>query len=77
MVQAEAVLTQLIFQHSLRIRTNFESPGSRTKDTTGKLMNLITSDLSNITAVVDVWLVCKFQRKGLFYNPSYRMTKWS
>ncbi|KAJ7935214.1 multidrug resistance-associated ABC transporter [Mycena leptocephala] len=50
-------LTQLIFQHSLRIRTNFESPGSRTKDTMGKLMNLITSDLSNITAVIDVWLV--------------------
>ncbi|KAF8150440.1 P-loop containing nucleoside triphosphate hydrolase protein [Mycena galopus ATCC 62051] len=58
MIQIEAVLTQLIFQHSLRLRTNFElASGSRTKDSMGKLMNLITSDLSNITAVVDVWLV--------------------
>ncbi|KAJ6593376.1 P-loop containing nucleoside triphosphate hydrolase protein [Mycena capillaripes] len=62
MIQTEAILTQLIFQHSLRIRTNFESPssGSGNKDTMGKLMNLVTSDLSNITAMVDVWLVLVF-----------------
>ncbi|KAJ6497544.1 multidrug resistance-associated ABC transporter [Mycena sanguinolenta] len=58
MVQIEAILTQQIFQHSLRFRVNFEVPsGSRSNDTMGKLMNLVTSDLSNITAVVDVWLV--------------------
>ncbi|KAF7362328.1 Multidrug resistance-associated ABC transporter [Mycena venus] len=72
MIQTEAVLTQLIFQHSLRIRTNFASPsGSQSKDTMGKLMNLVTSDLANITAVVDVWLVCKLQRiVSLFFRDS-------
>ncbi|KAJ7072754.1 ABC transporter transmembrane region-domain-containing protein [Mycena amicta] len=54
MVRMEAILQQLIIKHSLRIRTNFESPIN--KGTMGQLMNL-TSDLANITAVMEAWLV--------------------
>ncbi|KAJ7496820.1 P-loop containing nucleoside triphosphate hydrolase protein [Mycena latifolia] len=56
MIHVEAILTQLIVQQSLRIRTNFESTTSSSRSM-GKLMNLATSDLASITATVDVWLV--------------------
>ncbi|KAF7296041.1 p-loop containing nucleoside triphosphate hydrolase protein [Mycena kentingensis (nom. inval.)] len=56
MIQMEAILQQLVVKHSLRIRTNFESSGSGNKGSLGQLMNL-TSDLANISAVVDSWLV--------------------
>ncbi|KAJ7125203.1 P-loop containing nucleoside triphosphate hydrolase protein [Mycena epipterygia] len=77
MLQAEAILTQFIFQHSLRIRTNFESTsGSRTM---GNLMNLATSDLANITAVVVVWLVLLYApiQVGLSTWFLYSILGWS
>ena len=55
----EAILQQLIMKHSLRIRINFES-SSLPKGSMGKLMNL-TSDMANMTAMVDAWPVCEFQ----------------
>lgn len=53
--QAQSILTQLIFEHSLRIRMTTSQISSSAKDgttgisnITGKLQNLVTTDLDNI-----------------------------
>ncbi|KAE9409320.1 P-loop containing nucleoside triphosphate hydrolase protein [Gymnopus androsaceus JB14] len=58
LVQAEALLTELIFEHSLRIRpghTAHESSESTNPNanTVGRLNNLVTTDLANVMAAKD------------------------
>ncbi|KAF9009619.1 multidrug resistance-associated ABC transporter [Cyathus striatus] len=70
MVNAQSMLTQLVFEHSLRIRMKAETsdnlqtdvdegaadakkPTSRVDNMIGKLNNLMTSDMSNMTTAVD------------------------
>ncbi|TFK40612.1 P-loop containing nucleoside triphosphate hydrolase protein [Crucibulum laeve] len=64
-VRLEAILTQLIFSHSLRIRMNDPisqdlQEGPKTGHLVGRINNLVTSDLSNITSINDIWLVVLF-----------------
>ncbi|KZV67494.1 P-loop containing nucleoside triphosphate hydrolase protein [Peniophora sp. CONT] len=64
LVRAEAMLTQLIFEHALRMRVKSE-PTSATEDKkgddlSGKLNNLVTSDLQNIVNGRDFLVVCIF-----------------
>ncbi|KIK70420.1 hypothetical protein GYMLUDRAFT_234888 [Collybiopsis luxurians FD-317 M1] len=60
-VQAEALLTELVYEHSLRIRpindergssasTEDKEKGNQNRITAGRLNNLITTDLANIMA---------------------------
>lgn len=81
LVRVEAILTQLVFEHSLRIRLKAETSGSgaSSKDeiasaasdlsqTTpkeaesdnliGKINNLVTIDIENITEARDFILIC-------------------
>ncbi|KAF5392518.1 hypothetical protein D9757_002192 [Collybiopsis confluens] len=51
-VQAEALLTELLFEHSLRIRPPATSTGD-TETTAGRLNNLVTTDLANVMAAKD------------------------
>lgn len=54
----------MIFRHSLRIRIDSEESRddqphdskSKTKNLTGRINNLATSDVSNITSVTDFWI---------------------
>ncbi|KAJ7768239.1 multidrug resistance-associated ABC transporter [Mycena metata] len=66
-VRLEAILTQLIFEHALRIRFKSEKSAETTKgaaptsradqNLVGKLNNLVTSDLQNITEGKDFMLL--------------------
>ncbi|KAF7377593.1 p-loop containing nucleoside triphosphate hydrolase protein [Mycena sanguinolenta] len=67
LVRLEAIITQLIFEHALRIRFKSEtsmdinqSSGSTargSRNLVGKLNNLVTSDLQNITDAKDFMLL--------------------
>ncbi|KAJ7041082.1 P-loop containing nucleoside triphosphate hydrolase protein [Mycena alexandri] len=67
LVRLEAIITQLIFEHALRIRFKSEkseetvkgaAPTSRAgRNLVGKLNNLVTSDLQNITEGKDFMLL--------------------
>ncbi|KAJ7868848.1 P-loop containing nucleoside triphosphate hydrolase protein, partial [Mycena leptocephala] len=57
LVRLEAIITQLIFEHALRIRFK-PLPTSRVgQNLVGKLNNLVTSDLQNITEAKDFMLL--------------------
>ncbi|KAI0373549.1 multidrug resistance-associated ABC transporter [Pilatotrama ljubarskyi] len=81
-VRTEAIITELLFQHALRIRVKSETAGSGQDEGTaagtseqaaqapeapkndflvGKLNNLITSDLENVTEGNKQWLLALFQ----------------
>ncbi|KAI0373552.1 P-loop containing nucleoside triphosphate hydrolase protein [Pilatotrama ljubarskyi] len=78
-VRTEALATELLFQHALRIRVKSEtsssvqgeqtsgngitqSPEKPEKDyLVGKLNNLVTSDLANVTEGNKLWLLILFQ----------------
>jgi hypothetical protein len=67
LVRVEAIITQLIFEHALRIRFKSETSADPSKDATlssragqnlvGKLNNLVTSDLQSITEGKDFMLL--------------------
>ncbi|KAH7100034.1 ATP-binding cassette transporter [Auriculariales sp. MPI-PUGE-AT-0066] len=65
LVQTESFLTELIFEHSLRIRMstatthplNHASSTPEQSNLTGKITNLLTSDLNNITDARDFWFL--------------------
>ncbi|KAJ7750388.1 hypothetical protein DFH07DRAFT_1062096 [Mycena maculata] len=65
LVRVESIITQLVFEHALRIRCNIETSTdsgigktSRTsQNLVGKLNNLVTSDLQNITEAKDFMLL--------------------
>ncbi|KAJ7705435.1 P-loop containing nucleoside triphosphate hydrolase protein [Mycena rosella] len=67
LVRVEAIITQLIFEHALRIRFKSETstdPGKgatpnprASQNLVGKLNNLVTSDLQNITEAKDFMLL--------------------
>ncbi|KAJ6598427.1 P-loop containing nucleoside triphosphate hydrolase protein [Mycena vulgaris] len=67
LVRVESIITQLIFEHALRIRYKSETPADPSKGTgpppragqnlVGKLNNLVTSDLQNITEAKDFMLL--------------------
>ncbi|KAJ7233850.1 P-loop containing nucleoside triphosphate hydrolase protein [Mycena haematopus] len=67
LVRLEAIITQLVFEHALRIRFKSEASidASKSAGTTsrgnnhliGKLNNLVTSDLQNITEAKDLMLL--------------------
>ncbi|KAJ6466832.1 multidrug resistance-associated ABC transporter [Mycena sanguinolenta] len=63
LVRLEAIITQLIFEHALRIRsksdtsTDTGSTSRGSKNLVGKLSNLVTSDLQNITDAKDFMLL--------------------
>ncbi|KAJ7088653.1 multidrug resistance-associated ABC transporter, partial [Mycena epipterygia] len=67
LVRVEAIITQLIFEHALRIRFKSETSAGANKGTglpprsdqnlIGKLNNLVTSDLQNITEAKDIMLL--------------------
>ena len=57
LIHAQGILTQLIFNHALRSRVKADAPAQgesgkpglvNTKNATGKLFNLATSDINNI-----------------------------
>lgn len=50
LVRMESLITQLLFEHSLRMRVKAEvdDDGKAKGNLTGRLNNLVTSDLSNI-----------------------------
>ncbi|KAJ7678094.1 hypothetical protein DFH06DRAFT_975898 [Mycena polygramma] len=54
LVRLEAIITQLIFQHALRIKLVTSGNG---QNLVGKLNNLVTSDLQNITEAKDFMLL--------------------
>ncbi|KAJ7134523.1 hypothetical protein C8R44DRAFT_729940 [Mycena epipterygia] len=54
--QAEGILLQLIFAHSLRIRMNFEAKDADARNLVGRINNLSTSDVANFTDVMDIWI---------------------
>jgi hypothetical protein len=64
-VRAESILTQLVFNYSLRVRVvseGSEQDKDKKKDTSsflGKLNNLVTSDLSSITQANHFVLLCE------------------
>lgn len=49
-MRMESLITQLLFEHSLRMRVKAEvdDDGKAKGNLTGRLNNLVTSDLSNI-----------------------------
>ena len=63
-VIVEALITQLVFEHSLRMRlhgverSSGENESTKKEDLlpnqTGKIHTLVTTDLSNILGVVDI-----------------------
>lgn len=49
-VRVEALVTQLVFSHALRMRPS--------ADPVGRINNLVTSDLANVVAAKDSLLLC-------------------
>lgn len=66
-VHAQAIITQLVFEHSLRIRMKAEVPESsastpdkpviNTNNLVGKINNLVSTDLQNITEARNILLI--------------------
>ncbi|KAJ7696072.1 multidrug resistance-associated ABC transporter [Mycena rosella] len=54
--QAEGVLIQLIFAHSLRIRVNSDTRDRNKRNLVGRINNLSTSDVANLTDVMELWI---------------------
>lgn len=70
-VQTESILTQAVFNHSLRVRVVSEGSekgsedNQKKKDTSifiGKLSNLVTSDMATMGQASYFAMVCEFQR---------------
>ncbi|KAJ7472355.1 hypothetical protein B0H11DRAFT_1867129 [Mycena galericulata] len=61
LVRVESIITQLIFAHALRIRFKSETSSDSSKgagqNLVGKMNNLVTSDLQNITEAKDFMLL--------------------
>ncbi|KAF8650152.1 hypothetical protein AX16_005387 [Volvariella volvacea WC 439] len=58
MVRSEAILTQLIFSQALQLRVDSSNSSTERKaNLTGKINNLATSDLLNITSFTEAWLI--------------------
>ncbi|KAJ7686964.1 hypothetical protein B0H17DRAFT_1071043 [Mycena rosella] len=74
LVQLEAVLTELIFEHALRVRVKARTPeaeaaeddatapdqkrtSARSSMDTGKISNLVTSDLQNVARMADFMML--------------------
>ena len=85
LVRTEALLTELIFEHSLRIRLkadvsdghppNGKTPsGSKkpvSKDFMGKLNNHVTTDLANIVGAKDFLIICEFLHRTRYFPQKY------
>ncbi|KAF7365323.1 hypothetical protein MVEN_00404300 [Mycena venus] len=54
--QSEGIMVQLLFAHSLRIRMNSETKDSNKRNLIGRINNLSTSDVFNLTAVMEIWI---------------------
>lgn len=82
-VQYQALLTQLIFEHTLRMRvksdinspgtsnangSNNMSPTSSSSSSTGKLLNLMTSDMDNLERGKDFLEICESTPVQCFYK---------
>ena len=82
LVRTEALLTELIFEHSLRIRLKANvsdgnppngkaAPGPEklaSKDFMGKLNNHVTTDLANIIGAKDFLIICEFLRRTHYFR---------
>ncbi|KAJ7857734.1 P-loop containing nucleoside triphosphate hydrolase protein, partial [Mycena olivaceomarginata] len=55
--QAEGIMVQLLFAHSLRIRMNSETKDSNKRNLVGRINNLSTSDVANLTSNMDLWIL--------------------
>jgi len=57
----EAVITQLVFDHALRLPKGHgdDSEGKQNANIVGKVSNLVTSDLANITTAKNSLFLCK------------------
>ncbi|KAJ7505414.1 hypothetical protein B0H11DRAFT_420761 [Mycena galericulata] len=54
--QAEGIMIQLLFAHSLRIRMNAGTQDSNKRNLVGRINNLSTSDIANLTDVMEIWI---------------------
>ncbi|KAJ7175766.1 multidrug resistance-associated ABC transporter [Mycena filopes] len=54
--QAEGIIVQLLFKHSLRIRMNTETKDSHKRNLVGRINNLSTSDVATVVEVMEVWI---------------------
>ncbi|KAJ7784670.1 multidrug resistance-associated ABC transporter [Mycena metata] len=54
--QAEGIIVQLLFKHSLRIRMNTETKDSNKRNLVGRLNNMTTSDVATVVEVMEVWI---------------------
>ncbi|KAF7346206.1 hypothetical protein MSAN_01847500 [Mycena sanguinolenta] len=59
-VQAEGILVQLLFAHSLRIRMNTQTKDKDKRNLVGRINNLCTSDVSTLTDVMEMWIQVMF-----------------
>jgi len=61
----EAVITQLVFDHALRLPkghgdpSNTDNEGKQNANIVGKVSNLVTSDLANITTAKNSLFLCE------------------
>ncbi|KAJ6508901.1 multidrug resistance-associated ABC transporter [Mycena sanguinolenta] len=55
-VQAEGILVQLLFAHSLRIRMNTQTKDKDKRNLVGRINNLCTSDVSTVADVMELWI---------------------
>ena len=68
LADSESILTQLVFDYSLKVRVKAETPGQQRggkgkgSSFIGKLNNLVTIDLRNIGGARDLVLLCKSLR---------------
>ncbi|KAJ6584840.1 multidrug resistance-associated ABC transporter [Mycena capillaripes] len=58
--QAEGMLIQLLFAHSLRIRMDSETKDSNKRNLVGRINNLSTSDVAYLTDVMELWIQVLF-----------------
>ncbi|KAJ6584918.1 multidrug resistance-associated ABC transporter [Mycena capillaripes] len=58
--QAEGMLIQLLFAHSLRIRMDSEAKDNNKRNLVGRINNLSTSDVACFTDVMEVWIKVLF-----------------
>ncbi|KAJ7758491.1 P-loop containing nucleoside triphosphate hydrolase protein, partial [Mycena maculata] len=68
--QAEGILVQLLFAHSLRIRMNTEAKDSNKRNLVGRINNLATSDVANLTDVMEIWI------NGVFFPLQVILAIW-
>ncbi|KAJ6512183.1 multidrug resistance-associated ABC transporter [Mycena vitilis] len=58
--QAEGIMIQLLFTHSLRIRVNSEAKDNNKRNLIGRINNLATSDVAYLTDVLELWITLLF-----------------